>query len=242
MSTFYSYENQHAQFIIKALTHYREKAETQALTPHDNAYSISLAYGVFLPAKNPISHIIRLLREAKRLNNDFGAINLFFAQGTDELLTKDLDMLAHFAAAVTVFAADTATNNSNYSPDRGSMYDLIDIQRILVRDLKKQVGRRKGIVVQSFVSDAEIGGDFDESPSYIYRFQMALALLCGNHLPDERLCRQWLDGKDEKKYIELQDWAVSHSTLNWAMGIGVIEAAMTLADNPNEGGNHPMDV
>jgi hypothetical protein len=48
------------------------------------------------------------------------------------------------------------------------------------------------------------------------------------------MCEQWLNGESE----DLQSWAVSNARIYWQMGIGTIEAAQHLADNPEEGEGH----
>ena len=69
--------------------------------------------------------------------------------------------------------------------------------------------------------------------TYAQRFIAALALLCDSE-PSQDLCEQWLAGTSEN----LQEWVVSHVRAEWATGIGAIEAAQHLADNPNEGEEH----
>lgn len=72
----------------------------------------------------------------------------------------------------------------------------------------------------------------------IQRFREALTLLCAGHKPDLALCEQWFDKHNDAAHSELQDWASCHGGVDWAMGIGIIEAALTLAENPREGEGH----
>ena len=70
------------------------------------------------------------------------------------------------------------------------------------------------------------------------RFADALTILCGGYVPDIELVDAWFDEEDDDSHIKLQEWAVNNSAAGWAMGIGVIDAALTLADNPDEGVDH----
>jgi len=70
------------------------------------------------------------------------------------------------------------------------------------------------------------------------RFSDALTILCGGYVPEIELVDAWFDEEDDQSHIKLQEWAVNHSAAGWAMGIGVIDAALTLADNPDEGVDH----
>lgn len=62
------------------------------------------------------------------------------------------------------------------------------------------------------------------------RFADVIALLC-TEKPSIELCRDWLDDKSE----DLQEWVLDRLRLGWAQGIGVIDAARLLADQPEEG-------
>ncbi|MBN3832906.1 hypothetical protein [Burkholderia sp. Ac-20344] len=68
---------------------------------------------------------------------------------------------------------------------------------------------------------------------YIDRFVAALGLLCRSKPPKE-LCEQWLNGESD----ELQSWTIDNRRIYWQTGIGAIEAAQHLADNPEEGEGH----
>jgi len=81
----------------------------------------------------------------------------------------------------------------------------------------------------------------DEQTHYIQRFEEALTLLCGGKRPPEGLCARWSDEHASIAHEELQTWAINNTALRWSMGITVIEAAMTLAAEPDEGGNHIYD-
>lgn len=89
---------------------------------------------------------------------------------------------------------------------------------------------------RAFSSSAMSRRDELELPgatTYIDRFVDALGLLCRSK-PPKAICEQWLNGESE----ELQSWAVSNARVYWQMGIGTIEAAQHLADNPEEGEGH----
>lgn len=74
--------------------------------------------------------------------------------------------------------------------------------------------------------------------TYMQRFREALSLLCDNAMPPMEMCIQWIKGEDVNGADPLQEWALNHSAAQWAQGIGVIEAAMTLAGQPQEGPEH----
>lgn len=75
--------------------------------------------------------------------------------------------------------------------------------------------------------------DLPGATVYIDRFVSALGLLCRSKPPRE-LCEQWLSNESE----ELQSFAVSNARIYWMTGIGIIEAAQIMADNPEEGAAH----
>lgn len=69
-----------------------------------------------------------------------------------------------------------------------------------------------------------------------FRFVEALRNLCGGEEPPDRLVKGWLTHEND----ELQGWVVSNCTFHWAMGATVIDAAMALADGPEEGAGHDL--
>lgn len=73
--------------------------------------------------------------------------------------------------------------------------------------------------------------------SWEFRFVEALKLMCGGAEPSEHLVKEWLRHESE----DLQSWAANNTVLHWSMGITTIEAAMALADEPDEGGEHYGD-
>jgi hypothetical protein len=77
-------------------------------------------------------------------------------------------------------------------------------------------------------------GDPEDS-GYLDRFVDALEILCTAR-PDRDRCERWL--RHEPDSERLQDWAVDHTRANWGTGIGTIEAAEVMAENPEEGMNH----
>lgn len=71
--------------------------------------------------------------------------------------------------------------------------------------------------------------------TYTERFHAALTALCIRE-PSAELSRQWLDdGADEAAHEELQSFACDNARLAWAQGIGMLEAARSLADACEEG-------
>jgi hypothetical protein len=82
---------------------------------------------------------------------------------------------------------------------------------------------------------AELTPDGEGSTSWEFRFSEALRVLCGGVKPPDEFLKSWLNDQDS---IELQEWVVNNCVLHWAMGITTIEAAMALADQPDEGGIH----
>jgi hypothetical protein len=75
----------------------------------------------------------------------------------------------------------------------------------------------------------------EEATDYLVRFADALEIMCTAR-PDIALCEQWLRNTPEGDH--LQDWAVDHMRANWGTGIGVLEAAETMAETPEEGMDH----
>lgn len=74
--------------------------------------------------------------------------------------------------------------------------------------------------------------------TYLQRFREALAVMCGA-MPPEDLCQEWLDGVSVNGADRLQNWVGSQVQLpGWAQCIGTIDAAMTWADQPEEGEDH----
>lgn len=69
--------------------------------------------------------------------------------------------------------------------------------------------------------------------TWLQRFGDALQLLCGGKRPSNEMMAAWADKSSE----ELQSFAASHGPA-WAQGLGVIDAAHILADQPTEGVEH----
>lgn len=65
--------------------------------------------------------------------------------------------------------------------------------------------------------------------TYLDRFQIAIGLITGTTQPTKEKCEQWLTHENE----DLQD--LMEGAPWWSMNIGIIEAAMVLANNPIEG-------
>lgn len=69
--------------------------------------------------------------------------------------------------------------------------------------------------------------------TYLQRFGDAMQLLCQGHRPSDDILEAWLFHENER----LQEFACNNGP-EWAQGIGLIDAAMVLADNPEEGHEH----
>ena len=74
-------------------------------------------------------------------------------------------------------------------------------------------------------------GDGQVPTLYVDRVVEALALLCNGAKPPRELVEGWLLDKSDG----LQDWAVNNTAVCWGTGIGTIEAAIAMADTPEEG-------
>lgn len=75
--------------------------------------------------------------------------------------------------------------------------------------------------------------DWAEPTLYLQRFSEAMTLLCNGNQPSEELLQAWLDDESEA----LQDFAATYGP-SWAQGIGLIDAARLMADQPTEGPEH----
>lgn len=75
--------------------------------------------------------------------------------------------------------------------------------------------------------------DLEVPTTYLDRFIAAMGFVCQKQPPKE-LCEKWLSHDSE----DLQSWAVSNARIYWMTGIGAIEAAQHLADEPEEGRGH----
>lgn len=71
------------------------------------------------------------------------------------------------------------------------------------------------------------------------RFVDALAVLVGNE-PPPAYVGEWLAGREVNGAWRLQDWVAQHlpARLGWAQAIVVIDAALILAQTPEEGEPH----
>lgn len=79
------------------------------------------------------------------------------------------------------------------------------------------------------ISRANYSRDWTDPTTVLERFGDAMELLCQGNRPHDALLRGWLSGESE----DLQGFAASHGPA-WAQGIGIIDAALTLVDNPTE--------
>lgn len=79
--------------------------------------------------------------------------------------------------------------------------------------------------------------DWTTPTKHLQRFGDAMALLCAGNRPPDEMMTAWLDvDRDDSR---LQEFACANGPV-WAQGLGVIDAAMTLADQPTEGVDHEM--
>ena len=79
--------------------------------------------------------------------------------------------------------------------------------------------------------------DWRTPTKYLQRFGDALTLLCSGHRPPDEMMEGWFDPDTDD--LRLQHFCAEYGP-SWAQGIGVIDAAMTLADQPTEGVDHEM--
>ena len=71
--------------------------------------------------------------------------------------------------------------------------------------------------------------------TFIQRFGDSMQALCGGQRPPDDMMNGWLN--TEVDDLRLQSFACDHGPV-WAQGIGVIDAAEILADQPTEGPDH----
>lgn len=91
---------------------------------------------------------------------------------------------------------------------------------------------------QFFVAQPLLLGESQVPTRFVERVMDSLALLCHGERPPRGMVEAWF--RDESE--ELQDWALNHAAPYWATGIGTLEAAVMMADTPEEGisdGNGP---
>lgn len=73
--------------------------------------------------------------------------------------------------------------------------------------------------------------------TYLQRFHEALSALCIEEPPEE-MCQAWLDDSSE----ELQQFAMQMGRFGWHQGIALIDAAMLIAESPEEGEPHHLPL
>lgn len=78
-------------------------------------------------------------------------------------------------------------------------------------------------------------GDWLAPTTYLQRFGDAVMLLCGGVRPADELLSAWL--RDGSEDMRLQNFAIEHGPA-WAQGIGLLDAARVMADQPTEGVEH----
>lgn len=79
------------------------------------------------------------------------------------------------------------------------------------------------------VLTSENGGDWTQPTTAALRLGDAMQLLCGGKRPPDDMVQQWLDNTSES----LQEFAASNGPA-WAQGIGLIDAALVMVDQPTE--------
>ena len=76
---------------------------------------------------------------------------------------------------------------------------------------------------------------WSDPTTFIVRFGDAMQALCAGQRPNDEMMAAWLDvDADDSR---LQHFAYEHGP-SWAQGIGIIDAAQLLADQPTEGVDH----
>lgn len=75
------------------------------------------------------------------------------------------------------------------------------------------------------------------STNFVERFMDALELMCQARPPLEFI-QQWTDDVQVNGADQLQEWVLNNQWMDWATGIGTIEAAIVMADNPREDQEH----
>ncbi len=79
------------------------------------------------------------------------------------------------------------------------------------------------------VPTSATGGDWTQPTTVALRLGDAMQLLCGGKRPPDDMVQQWLDNTSES----LQEFAASNGPA-WAQGIGLIDAALVMVDQPTE--------
>lgn len=81
---------------------------------------------------------------------------------------------------------------------------------------------------------AQPAADWQAPTTYAQRFTEAVALLCREPPPADMVAG-WIDRASDDH--RLQDWACERAPA-WAQGIGLLDAAHVMADQPTEGVDH----
>ena len=76
-------------------------------------------------------------------------------------------------------------------------------------------------------------GDWLKPTTALHRMTEAVTLLCNGRRPPDALVSGWLDGSDDG----LQDFAADNGPA-WSQGIGLLDAARIMAEQPTEGVDH----
>jgi hypothetical protein len=74
-------------------------------------------------------------------------------------------------------------------------------------------------------------GDWRTPTTFMKRFGDALQLLCAGKRPPDEMLLAWFDRSNEDN--RLQIFCSEHGP-SWAQGIGMIDAAIVMADQPTE--------
>lgn len=154
------------------------------------------------------------------------------------LSVSAISTLGIYAAAVGFWLRQLSVRyDGEHSAD--FVAQVFEVYRELRGDLNDMIKLKEAAENARTIADDDFYfTEPDEPTLFIDRFRASLALLCDNTIPPKRLCRAWLSQDEDESSEQLQAWAANHSKLNWAMGIGIIEAALTLAENPVEGVDH----
>lgn len=108
----------------------------------------------------------------------------------------------------------------------------------LVRSIEIKPKHHAALTAQApAAAEPVTSGDWSEPTTHLKRFGDAMQLLCNGRRPPDSMLLAWQD-KDADS-IDLQEFAIAHGPA-WAQGIGVIDAALVLVEQPTEGVDHEM--
>jgi hypothetical protein len=141
------------------------------------------------------------------------------------------------ARVVREYLERVARDDFRGSMAASSARDYINRQLEANRSRRGKAGEQESEELLRKIQQAERSAWLRNKSQIIYRnrFAAALSRLCGVRPPDD-LVAGWLAG--DESHVEtgadtLQDWASIHRPFHWATGIGTIDAARALADEPD---------